>query len=338
MFMNGRILLRQHGGVRRYAHEVSERMASATVLMPGSAKHPWSARLWEQGTLARASRDGVLLSVAHSGPLRHPHHVIVIHDLLALTSPTGVRRSYSRWLQGVLPALAKRSRQIVTGSVGVADEVADLFGVTRTSIEVVYPGVSDIFRASDVNDARQSLGLDPGRPTVAALLDPTPRKNSHLVAALLRELQHERPDVQVVVAGNNRPPAFARHTSTRSIDRSGFVDLGAATDSELAAMYQSADVLVSLTASEGFGLPVAEAAACGAAVVTTPVPSAQECLGEACAIIDNPAAAKSAVLAVLDTPERRYEMGEQGKLATHDLRWGHTAASLEIIMQNSAQT
>lgn len=337
-YINGRILLREHGGVRRYASEVSERLQQATVLQPTSAPHPWSARSWEQVTLANASKDGVLLSMAHSGPLRHKRHVVVIHDLLALRSPESVRRSYVRWLRGMLPALAKRAVRVVVDSSAVADEVSQQFDIPLAAIDVVYPGVAEVFALRDVDVARTALGLDPHRPTVAALLDPTPRKNSHQVAALLRELQRERSDLQVVVAGNNEPSAFSRQRGARAVDRSGFVDLGSAADVDLASMYQSADVFVSLTAGEGFGLPAVEAAACGAAVVTTPVPSAQERLGAGSQIISNAKEAKDAVVELLRAPNRRYDLSQRGAAAGGDLRWSDTAASLEAIMTSSSQT
>jgi|GEM_PF-1841875 len=345
MFVNGRVLLRDRGGVRRFAQEVSDALSSATVLHPRSASHPWSGRLWEQTTLAHRCRNGVLLSMAHSGPLRHRRQIVVVHDLFAITDPSSVNPAYARLLRWQLPRLIDRAAKVVAVSGHVANQVATYSSRSVADIEVVPPGVSAVFQASDQTAARTRLGLDTERPVVCALLDPTPRKNSDQVVALLRHVAAEEPTVQIVVAGRSSPAAFARRATLSpsarrgiAVSRSGLtqngaaVDLGAAVDVDLAAMYQASDVFVSLSSDEGFGLPPVEAARCGAAVVTTTVPSVRECAPECAIVVETVDDAHAEVLRLVRSPERRAELVRRGKEGLSDLQWSKTAARLEAMM------
>jgi len=327
--------MREHGGVRRFASEVSVHLPTTCVLQPRSAKYPWSGRVWEQTRLLRASAEGVLLSMAHSGPLRHRRHVVVIHDLLALSDPGSVHPAYALLLRRQLPQLVGRAAMVATVSAHVADQVAATFALATSRIEVVPPGISDVFRHASPGAAHGRLRLDRERPVVAALLDPTPRKNRPQLEELLRSVATDRPDAQIVVAGRATPAAFGR--SWRQANRQrhpqpGFLDLGAAADIELAAMYHAADVFVSLTAGEGFGLPAVEAAYSGAAVVTTPVPSMTEHGPHSALIVNSPAEAHCAVMTLLDDAGRRKELSAAAQEQLGDLQWSQSAARLEAMM------
>jgi len=330
-YINGRVLLRPPGGVRRYAREVADRMTTATILQPGSAARPWSARIWEQTTLHREAADGVLLNMAHSGPLRHRRHVLLVHDLFALTNPGSVHPAFALLHKAVLPRLIASASQVVTPSAAVADKVAEVFDIAAGSIEVVPPGISDVFQPGPRAKARTQLGLAPDRPVIAALLDPTPRKNSSAVASVLHELRAER-DVEIVVAGQTEAASFGRRADANHVSRDGFHDLGVASDSELATMYQAADVFVALSSGEGFGIPVVEAALCGAAVVTTPVPSIDEFCANGAVTVTNAREATVEIRALLDEPQRRNALSNNAAEQLGDLRWGATAATLENIM------
>lgn len=336
-YVNGRVLLRNRGGVFRYASEISSRLTGATVEKPRSAKYPWSGRVWEQTQLLRATRDGVLLNMAHAAPVRHMRQVSVVHDLLALTDPRGVHPAYAALLRRQLPRYVASARRVVAVSSHVADKVARVFDVASTSIDVVPPGVSDVFRPRERGIARRQLGLDTDRPVIAALLDLTPRKNSPLVAELLRELQADHPNLQVVVAGGSQRPSFAKGRRREPVSRQGFVNLGAATDAQLATMYQAATIFVSLSSAEGFGLPAVEAMACGAAVVSTPTPSLTEYTCGAL-LVDGAPAARRVITELLHEPARQREMSIAAHEGVHDLQWATSAASLGAIMDHVGST
>lgn len=332
-YINGRILLREPGGVRRSAREVVHHMPSATVLTPPSARFAWSGRVWEQTVLGRQSADGVLLNMAHGGPTGHPRQVNVIQDLIALSHPDSVHPAFAALMRRQLPRLVAEAKVLVAISRHVADQIRTRFGSCADRIEVVPPGISDVFVPGARSEAASQLGLDPNRPVVTALLDPTPRKRSRQVALTLCALQQRRPEVQVVVAGRQRHPRFGRVGGDPDpTPRSTFVDLGDADDAQLARMYQASDVFLSLTTAEGFGLPAVEALRCASAVVSTPVPSLVEHVPDAAVLIEHQRQAIGEVEKLLDSPGRRRDLVATGTEALDGLRWARTAHALGSFM------
>ena len=63
--------------------------------------------------------------------------------------------------------------------------------------------------------------------------------------------------------------------NSESVIRLGFVD-----DTSLAALYSGADAMIYPSTYEGFGMPVLEARACGARVVTSDLPELREAGGD----------------------------------------------------------
>jgi len=105
--------------------------------------------------------------------------------------------------------------------------------------------------------------------------------------------------------------------------------LGYVTAGELVDLYRSASMLVFPTLVEGFGLPIAEAMACGTPVVVSDRPVHREIAGEAGERVDplDPASIAAGIARLLDDPAlaaRRAEAG--GRLAAR-FSWRTAAAA-----------
>lgn len=94
-------------------------------------------------------------------------------------------------------------------------------------------------------------------------------------------------DVQLILCGNHGdgvPALQARVRSSRHRERIHF--LGQVTNEERARLYALADVMASPSRYEGFGVAIAEAAAAGVAVLTSPVGAVPEVLGSGAQLCD----------------------------------------------------
>jgi glycosyltransferase involved in cell wall biosynthesis len=104
--------------------------------------------------------------------------------------------------------------------------------------------------------------------------------------------------------------------------------LGPVADADLPALYAAATVFVLPSLYEGFGLPVLEAMACGAAVVCSSTSSLPEIAGEAALTFDpqDVEAMAEAIGRLLGDEDLRQHMAQAGLVQAASFTWEKTAA------------
>jgi alpha-1,3-rhamnosyl/mannosyltransferase len=104
-------------------------------------------------------------------------------------------------------------------------------------------------------------------------------------------------------------------------------------DDDLRGLYAGAEALAYPSLHEGFGLPVAEAMACGIPVVTSRTSSLPEVAGGAALLVDprDPQEIASCFLDLLRDPALRSRLIAAGLARTRELSWRRTAErTLEV--------
>lgn len=114
--------------------------------------------------------------------------------------------------------------------------------------------------------------------------------------------------------------------------------LGSVSDPALAELYRRCAVFCYPSLGEGFGLPVLEAMAAGAAVVTSNSSSLPEVGGEAVEYVS--AVSVESIAAglerVLTSDERRAELGAKARERAREFTWSATAAIMLDTLERCA--
>lgn len=208
--------------------------------------------------------DGV--DVLHCPSFRGPFSpsnplVVTVHDLAVLREPGWFNRWTRTYSRLAVPRVVRAASRLIAVSEFTKRELVELLGVEEAAIRVVPNAVDDLFTP----EGPRAQG-----DYVLAVGTLEPRKNLARIAAAVDG------ELRVVGArgwGGVDPP--------RNVTW-----LGEVSDAELASLYRGARCLVYASLYEGFGLPVAEALACGCAIVTSAASAMAEVAGEDAVYVD----------------------------------------------------
>jgi glycosyltransferase involved in cell wall biosynthesis len=277
---------------------------------------------WERGVgPAPRSADVVHAPTLLVPPRRGRPLVVTIHDVVPWTHPDTLTARGVAFHRRMAERAAREADVIITPTDAVRDELTGLLPGARRVV-TISPGLTRALGApSDAMARAERLGLPPGGYllTVATL---EPRKGLDL---LLRALARDgAPTLPLVVVGQagwgGVDPAAIAAGLGYPVDRLRI--LGRVDDGDLATCYQLATAVVVPSRAEGFGLPVLEAMALGAPVITTTVPALIEVAGGAAQLAEpSPVALSAAISAVIEDPDRRARMIEMGRARAAHFDW-----------------
>jgi len=210
----------------------------------------------------RADGADVLHCPTFRGPFRSKTPLVVtVHDLAVLRHPEWFNRWTRTYSARAVPRVVRAADRVIAVSDWTAQDLKALLAVPQAKIRVVPNAVEEVFTP----DGPRAEG-----EYVLAVGTLEPRKNLARIAAAV--------DGELRVAGaagwgNVEPPANVTW-------------LGEISDTELAALYRGARCLVYASLYEGFGIPVAEALACGCPVVTSRGSPMAELAGDDAVYVD----------------------------------------------------
>ena len=284
---------------------------------------------WEQVDLARGARDGLLVSLAGSGPLAHPRHVLAIHDANLYVNPHFYSRPYRVWHGMLRPRLARRARGLITISAFSRGELARWCGLSEDRFEIVPDSAEHILGVAPDPGVLARHGLAPGRYALC-VGNQSPNKNIALAIEAFAALAPE--GVRLAVAGGTAK-ALAR---ARTVEAPWLSMLGRVSDGELRALYENAAVFVFPSIYEGFGVPPLEAMALGCPVVSSDSSAMPEVLGDAALFFKSgdarACAARIAEVLGLDAAGRA-RIADAGRAQAGRYRWHRSAERLGTMLR-----
>ena len=302
----------RNGGVSRYIRSLLTQLAKQpgehnyTVFVNGQdvieqlAQHPqityisapWpqsrpAVRVaWEQltlPTLIRQKHIDVLHSPVNVLPERMPRNcstVVTLHDLAFLRFPTVLTRAKRIYHRTFTIRSLRRATMIITVSDSTQHDAHELAGIPFGHMRTVYTCIDERFSNVSIQEKirqfKEQHELTEGFILYLGTLEP--RKNiDTLIDAYARLRQMHGVREKLVLAGGK---GWLYEAIFEKVKQLGLEDEvvfpGFVTDSEQVLWYQAASAFAYPSLYEGFGIPVAEALACGTPVVTSNVSSLPE--------------------------------------------------------------
>lgn len=264
-------------------------------------------------------------------PPRSAPLVVTVHDLAFVHSPEHFTQRGLHFFHRGLDLARRDADLVVTPSEATASDCVEN-GFRREKIRVVPWGVqAKTATQREVDDVKHELGLD--RRYVLWTGTVEPRKNLRGLVDAFLSLDT---DALLVLAGPAGWNEDLEKLVARSPDR--IRPLGFVEADTLRALYAGATVFCYPSLFEGFGLPVLEAMAQGAPVVTSRGIATEEVAGGAAILVDprDPASIGEAVGRLLDDPELANLHGAAGRARAAEMTWGACAERMEAVYAEAA--
>ena len=248
---------------------------------------------WEQMELPRILEQ---LSVeVHHGP----HYtmparasiptVVTVHDMTFFDHPEWHERAKVLFFRRAIRQSAARAAALITASSAAASRITDVLG-PDVNLHLIPHGVDrDKYRplAADEREAaatdeelRAKMGVR--QPYVAFVGTLEPRKDVPNLVRAFDKVAGDLPDLRLILAGapgwgvEAVEAAISSSRHRNRVRRVGYVD-----ERDKVALMRGAAALAYPSREEGFGLPVLEALACGAPLITTSGTSMADVVGDA---------------------------------------------------------
>lgn len=307
-----------------------------------------AVRLSSGGNVGRLFREiprlchSLRADVAHLTYNAPPHIgcglVLSVHDVIFRLYPRYFTPRVRLLLSTLLPLSMRRADAIVTLSEASRRDIERFYPFTRGKISVTPLAAGPVASVEPDHDGAEAVVGS--AQFILAVSTVQPRKNMRrLIEAYIKGREHRRFDSKLVIVGR----AAWRHSEVyriaqQSLFRDDIVFAGYLEEPVIAALYRRCAVFVYPSLYEGFGLPVLEAMACGAPVITGNGSSLPAVAGDAAILVDPLSVddIATALEQVLGHPTLGDGMRQRGLARASSFSWLATAQATTSIYRRVA--
>jgi len=302
-------------------------------------------KIWfEQRTFPKlVKRSGA--DIAHvpywGPPLSSPAKLVTsILDVAPLIIPDYSSTLWNRIYTALVTSAANGSAHTITISEAAKADIQTYLGLLADDISVTYLGVDPAYhpQLGAENDAaiREKYNLPDRFVLYLGGFDVRKQVNL-LMLAFTYVIEAHGSDVPLVLAGKEPNwgtsvfPDLRAYQQELALDEDLIQWVGYIDEADKPALYRLADVFVSPSMYEGFGLPVLEAMASGTPTVANEIDVYTETLGDGAFLTDTARSMAGAIIALLIQEPLRETMINQGLAQATRYNWRKTAeATLEV--------
>ncbi len=345
----------QLAGAGRYVAELARLLpprVSTTLVTRRDDDERW--RTWspdsEIAAIVPTSRVGRLLyevaalgtsTAAREADVWHaPHYtmprrgltptVVTVHDLTFFTNPEWHEPAKVTFFRRAIAYSARHANVIISVSDFTARQIDEY--LPRHAPVVVAPHGVDLERFNLDTSRDEALlrhyGIASDVPYIFFLGTVEPRKGLDTLLAAFARVARENPTIELWLAGQSGwglrefEESLAVHSASSRIRRLGFVD-----EEILPTLLRRSRVVAYPSRGEGFGLPVLEAMACGAAVITSANTVMAEVAGDCATLIpidDVEALAHAVTKKLTESADSRYLAAQISRARAEQFTWGYS--------------
>ncbi len=283
---------------------------------------------WHLATAVRFGGDAFLSTNSYltAWATRRPT-TIVVYDLVAFVPGAAAQERAARIERATIKPALRR-----------AAALACISDATRVDLEARFPaarGKSTTIPLAASPTAPEPHGLPDGFVLAVGTLEP--RKNlERLIAAWTSLPDALRSKHPLALVG---PRGWEDDAILEAAHHAGAKLLGRVSDSQLQALYASCGAFAYPSLYEGFGLPVLEAMAGGAPVLTSNVSSLPEVAGDAALLVDplDTGAIAAGLQRLLTEPALAEDLRRRGAARAAGFSWERTARETLALLRSTTE-
>lgn len=299
-------------------------------------RHRLRVRVWAQLRLPAvlaAEEVHLLHCMKNLGVIGAPCPTIVTvndltHVILEEIYPW-VDRLYWRRLQ---PCVLRHAARVIAISENTRRDLERFYDLNGTRIVTIYPSCSMEFRrsyaAEDLERVRAKYDLPDSFLLYVGGLGV--HKNVVTLIRAFRLIHDEVHHGLVLVGGEHH--TTSDHRLASEVSELGLTErvliLGSIPQEDLPPLYHLADLFLTASLNEGFGLVLLESMACGTPILAAATGSIPEVVGHAAKLVADPFDAQAfadSIRALLTEPETCAEMSAEGLERSRAFTWERTA-------------
>jgi len=272
----------------------------------------------------------IFLGLSQSIPGIHVKKTITfIYDIGFLQYPEKYGSSANK-LKIQTAYAVQHSDDIITISESVKKDLIETYHIKANHIQVCYPGVSDVFQQTGKKEKKSypyflfvgSLWKGKNIPT--------------LLSAFHKAINKAKlPHHLILIGGDYWPDREIEEIMKQGGLQSRIHILGHVSDTTLSQYYRGATALVTMTVTEGFCMPVAEAMASGCPVIASNIGPITETTGGSAILVDpfDKKACADAMIKMATDDSLRQRLRIRGLETVKKYSWKMFAENVYRIME-----
>jgi len=300
-------------------------------------RRPWWVEFRLPSLLHHEKVDVLYTTVLSSKTHCPIPQVVTVHDLFPLTFPKDSTLAVRCNYRLRVPTIIKNADAIIAVSHYTKSQILEHFDIPSDKIHVVYEGY-DASNFTPRHDpvVLQRYGLD-HHQFILTVGDARSRKNLNRVLQAFASVKDIIPHKLVMVGPKTDADVqYLTDLAGRCQVRDRVVLLNYVSYQELPIFYSSAAFFTFLSLFEGFGLPILEAMACGAPVMTSNTSSIPEVAGDAALLVDpfDVTAIGAAMVSMISDGDLLDKLSQAGIQRCRQFSWRATAQKILEICTN----